>query len=81
MLGSYFKKVASQDVTLLSDLPRLAKFHRILIQDSTKAELHKQLSPHFKGSEGVASKSAVKIDYIFDYKSEETINYVKPKVR
>lgn len=73
-LGYILKKVISKDIAPLSDLPRLAKFHRILIQDSTKAELHEKLSPHFKGSGGVASKSAVKIDYIFDYKSEETID-------
>lgn len=73
-LGYILKKVISKDIAPLSDLPRLAKFHRILIQDSTKAELHEKLSPHFKGSGGAASKSAVKIDYIFDYKSEETIN-------
>lgn len=72
-LGYILKNVIHKDIVPLSDLPRL-KFNRILIQDSTKAELHEKLSPYFKGSGGAASKSAVKIDYIFDYQSEETIN-------
>lgn len=73
-LGYILKNIIHKDIAPLSDLPRLAKFNRILIQDSTKAELHEKLSPYFKGSGGAASKSAVKIDYIFDYQSEETIN-------
>lgn len=73
-LGYVLKELIRKDIAPLSDLPHLAKFNRILIQDSTKAELHEKLSPYFKGSGGAASKSAVKIDYIFDYQSEETIN-------
>lgn len=73
-LSYILKEVIHKDIAPLSDLPHLARFNRILIQDSTKAELHEKLSPHFKGSGGAASTSAVKIDYIFDYQSEETIN-------
>jgi hypothetical protein len=45
----------------------------MLIEDSTKSELHEKLSPHFKGSGGLASKASVKIDYIFDYLSEKFV--------
>src|ERR1700760_107422 len=73
-LGYVLKNVIHKDMAPLSDLPCFVEFNRILIQDSTKAELHEKLSPYFKGSGGAASKSAVKIDYIFDYQSEETID-------
>lgn len=68
------KELVKQDLTPLGDLDNLSGFNRILIEDSTKAELHEKLSPHFKGSGGAASKSAVKVDYIFDYLSEQIID-------
>lgn len=68
------KEIVKQDFTSLGDLENLSGFSRILIEDSTKAELHEKLSDHFKGSGGAASKSAVKIDYIFDYLSEQIID-------
>jgi hypothetical protein len=72
--GKVLKEIVKQDLTNLGDLHNLSGFNRVLIEDSTKAELHEKLSPHFKGSGGSASKSAVKIDYIFDYLSEQIIN-------
>jgi hypothetical protein len=68
------KEVVKRDLCGLSDLPNLFGFNRILIEDSTKAELHEKLSNSFKGSGGAASQSAVKIDYVFDYLSEEIID-------
>jgi hypothetical protein len=69
-----FKETIAKDLTSLPDLFNLSGFNRVLIQDSTKAELHEKLNPHFQGSGGVASKSSVKIDYIFDYLSEQFVN-------
>jgi len=54
------KETTKQDFACVTDLPNLSGFNRILIQDSTRAELHEQLSPYFKGSGGVASKASVK---------------------
>jgi hypothetical protein len=68
------KYIMKQDFTNLGDLPNLSCFNRVLIEDSTQAELHEKLSPYFKGSGGVASKSAVKIDYIFDYLTEKFVD-------
>jgi hypothetical protein len=71
--GKVLKETVSKDFIHVSDLKNLSGFNRILIEDSTKAELHEKLSPHFTGTGGTASKSAVKIDYIFDYLSEEFV--------
>jgi hypothetical protein len=68
------KEVVQANIAEISDLPNLSCFNRVLIEDSTQAELHEKLSPHFKGSGGVASKSAVKIDYIFDYLGENIVD-------
>ena len=68
------RDIVKQDFTDLGDLSNLSCFNRVLIEDSTQAELHEKLSPHFKGSGGVASKSAIKIDYIFDYLSEVLVD-------
>ena len=68
--GKVLKEIIKKDLADLSDLHNLSGFNRILIEDSTKMELHEKLSTHFKGTGGAASKSAVKIDYIFDYLSE-----------
>lgn len=72
--GNILKNVINEELTDLSDLPSLSKFNRVLIEDSTQAELNEQLAPHFKGSGGVASKASVKIDYIFDYLSENFVD-------
>lgn len=73
-----FEKVlfetVKKDSINLSDLLNLSGFKRVLIEDSTQIELHEKLSPHFKGSGGSASQSALKIDYIFDYLSEKIID-------
>jgi len=68
------KETIQNEFKSFSDLPNLVGFNRVLIEDSTKAELHEKLSPHFQGSGGVASKAAVKIDYIFDYQSEKIVD-------
>jgi Transposase DDE domain len=72
--GKFLKEITKKDFAGLSDLQNLSVFNRILIEDSTKAELHEKLSPHFKGTGGAASKSAIKIDFIFDYLSEEVVD-------
>lgn len=72
--GKVLKEIVKKTFGSLPDLQTLSIFNRILIEDSTKAELHEKLSPYFKGTGGAASKSAVKIDFIFDYLSEQTIN-------
>lgn len=71
--GRVLKELVKQDCGS-SDLSNLSIFNRVLIEDSTRAELHEKLSPHFKGSGGVASKASVKIDFIFDYLSEDTVD-------
>ena len=72
--GKALKEMIRKDLAGLSELQNLSGFNRILIEDSTRAELHEKLSPYFKGSGGVASKASVKIDYIFDYLSEEIVD-------
>lgn len=68
------KEIVKQELSVLSDLEILSFFNRVLIQDSTKAELNEKLAPHFKGIGGLASKASVKLDYIFDYVSEQFID-------
>jgi hypothetical protein len=41
-------------------------FSKVFIQDSTVFELHEDLQKHFKGSGGRSSKSAIKIDVIYE---------------
>lgn len=72
--GRVLKDTIRKDLAGLSELQNLSGFNRVLIEDSTRAELHEKLSPYFKGSGGVASKASVKIDYIFDYLTENIIN-------
>ena len=72
--GKVLKEMIRKDIASLSELQNLSGFNRILIEDSTRAELHEKLSPHFKGSGGVASKASVKIDFIFNYLSEEIVD-------
>jgi IS4 transposase len=68
------KEIVKQDFTSISDLSNLSGFNRVLIEDSTRAELHEKLSPYFKGSGGVASPASVKINFIFDYLSEQIVD-------
>lgn len=72
--GLVLKNIVREELTGITDLKNLSGFNRILIEDSTRAELHEKLSPYFKGSGGVASKASVKIDYIFDYLSEKIVD-------
>lgn len=68
------KEIVKQDFDTVLDLENLHGFNRVLIEDSTRAELHEKLSPYFKGSGGVASQASVKINFVFDYLSEETVD-------
>lgn len=51
------------------DLNLLNQFKRILILDSTIIELPEQLSDLFKGCGGSSSKSSLKIQFCYDFKS------------
>lgn len=69
------KETIKQDFNCITDLPSISElFNRVLIEDSTRAELHEGLSAYFKGSGGVASKASVKIDFVFDYLSEQAVD-------
>lgn len=72
--GKALKDLIRKDLAGVSEFQNLSGFNRVLIEDSTRAELHEKLSPYFKGSGGVASKASVKIDYIFDYLSENIVD-------
>ncbi len=50
-------------------IPAMGSFNRVLIEDSTKVELNEKLADHFKGSGGSASKSALKIDLVYELKT------------
>jgi len=72
--GKVLKEMIKKDLVNLPDIKNLSGFNRVLIEDSTQAELHEKLSDAFEGAGGSASGSAVKIDYIFDYLSEEVVD-------
>ena len=72
--GKVLKEIVGAFYASSNDLLNLRRFNRVLVEDSTKIELNEKLSFYFQGTGGVASKSAVKIDYIFDYLSEETVD-------
>ncbi|MCP4878044.1 MAG: IS4 family transposase [Gammaproteobacteria bacterium] len=78
---AYVKTVFEQSLQanlspLVNQLPAplLSSFGRVLLEDSTSVELHEKLADEFKGSGGSASKSALKIDYVFDVKNESAIH-------
>jgi hypothetical protein len=73
--GKVLKNTIQDEYCELKDLPILFQFQRVLIEDSTKAQLHENLSPHFKGCGGVASESEIKINFIFDYLSEQFLDF------
>ncbi len=56
-------------------LKALESFSNVYIQDSTQIELNEHLSEEFKGSGGDASKSALKIDVLYD-----VINHILKEV-
>jgi hypothetical protein len=58
-------KIASAPLRLSDELAR--RFNHILIIDSTNFDLHKSLEDKFKGSKGSASKSSMRIQFLFDY--------------
>lgn len=67
------REVVRKPTSKLGDLKKYNKFARILIEDSTMIELNEKLSSIFKGRGGAASKAALKINYVFDYLSDQTI--------
>jgi hypothetical protein len=72
--GRVLKELIHQEAAHLTDLENLSIFNRVLIEDSTRAELHEKLGEHYKGGGGNSSKSSVKIDYIFDYLTEKFVS-------
>ncbi len=57
----------------------LTMFKGIKIGDSSQIELSKKLAKHFKGSGGAASKSALKLNVLFDLSTNTTVNVdIKP---
>jgi DDE family transposase len=72
--GRVLKEVIKKDFSGIRDLPHLSGFNRVLIEDSTQAELNEKLSQVYPGRGGTASKSAVKINYMFDYLSETFVD-------
>jgi Transposase DDE domain len=73
--GKMLSYTIQNEYSKLQDLPVLSVFKRVLIEDSTKAQLHEKLSLHFKGCGGVASKAELKINFIFDYLSEKFLDF------
>lgn len=73
--GKVLKDTMECECKRLKDLPILSQFQRVLIEDSTKAQLHEKLSPYFKGCGGSASEAEVKINFIFDYLSEKFLDF------
>jgi uncharacterized membrane protein YheB (UPF0754 family) len=73
--GKVLKDIMQNEYRELKDLPILSQFQRVLIEDSTKAQLHENLSPHFRGCGGAASKAEIKINFIFDYLSEQFLDF------
>jgi IS4 transposase len=67
------REVVQKSTVEIGDLKNFKKFKRILIEDSTMIELNENASSIYRGRGGAASKAAVKINYIFDYLSEKTI--------
>lgn len=66
--------VIKKNMRSLSDISILSIFNRVLLEDSTTAQLHEELSSHFPGSGGSASKSSMKINAIFDFLSESFVD-------
>lgn len=72
--GKVLNEIMKEELNSLVDLQNLSGFNRVLIEDSTKIELHEKMGEHFKGCGGSASKSSVKINYVFDYLTEKFID-------
>jgi len=73
------KAVQKRKIAYILDqvpLEALIYFSKILLQDSTIINLHEKLSKFFKGSGGRASKSALKIDLIYDLKSKDFVSFI-----
>lgn len=63
-----FQEMMKKDAVKLGDLAKFEQFGRILIEDSTMIELHKNLKEVYKGRGGAASEAALKVNLIFDFK-------------
>lgn len=73
LLSEVFSEIVKKHSIDPKDFPNLKFFNRILIEDSTMVELHEKLSSTYKGRGGAASKSALKINYVFDYVSGQIV--------
>lgn len=71
--GRVLKEFINKTVSEERDLQDLSYFSRFIIEDSTRIELDQRASKSFKGSGGLASKASIKINFSFDYFSEEFI--------
>lgn len=58
-------KIAVAPLNLGNNLNR--RFDHVFIVDSTNFDLHKALSENYKGNKGSASKSSMRIQFLFDY--------------
>jgi len=57
------------ELTESKSLPSiLAHFNRVFLEDSTVISLHEKLANKFRGSGGSASKAALKVDLVYEYK-------------
>lgn len=72
--GKVIAEFIKKDFVGFKDLPNLSIFNRVLIEDSTNFKLHEKLSSFFKGAGGSASNAALKLNFAFDYLSEQIVN-------
>lgn len=71
---NFFEFMLSQALSISVkniDLKVLKNFKRVLILDSTSISLPEELELYFRGSGGSGSKSALKIQFCYDLKSEK----------
>lgn len=72
-LKTVYSKVLNEKLSTLQAVPAelLARFQKVLIQDSSSVILNEELQEHFKGSGGRSSKSTAKLDVIYDWKTKD----------
>jgi len=81
-LEEVLKDALQKNIEAVSDdnsLELLSSFDRVLIEDSTQCTLNEKLAEEFKGSGGSASKSAVKIDLIYELKQNAILKIIITK--
>jgi len=77
-LKKVYENALKEKFSKLSEVPAelLCNFSKVLLQDSSTINLNERLHKEFKGSGGRSSKSAVKLDVIYDYKGKN-YEYIK----